>query len=57
MQTELTILIPVYNELPLLEKFVKSLVNTFEKIIIKFVFIDDGSTDGSRDWLARNNCS
>ena len=45
MQIELTILIPVYNEFHLLEKFVKNLVNTFEKKIIKFVFIDDGSTD------------
>ena len=54
MQIELTILIPVYNEIHLLEKFVKNLVNTFKKKIIKFVFIDDGSTDGSNDWLLRN---
>ena len=30
MQIELTILIPVYNEVNLLEKFVKNLVNTFK---------------------------
>ena len=31
MQIELTILIPVYNEVNLLEKLVKNLVNTFKK--------------------------
>ena len=54
MQIELTILIPVYNEFHLLEKFVKNLVNTFKKKLIKFVFIDDGSTDGSNEWLSKN---
>jgi glycosyltransferase involved in cell wall biosynthesis len=54
MQIELTILIPVYNEFYLLEKFVKNLVNTFKKKLIKFVFVDDGSTDGSNEWLSKN---
>ena len=54
MQIRLTILIPVYNEANLLEKFVKNLVNTFDNITVKYVFIDDGSTDGSADWLAKN---
>ena len=54
MQIELTILIPVYNEVNLIEKFVKKLVNTFDNITVKYVFIDDGSTDGSDDWLAKN---
>ena len=38
----------------MLEKFVKNLVNTFDNITVKYVFIDDGSTDGSDDWLAKN---
>ena len=54
MQIELTILIPVYNEVNLLEKFVKNLVNTFDNITVKYVFIDDGSTDGSNEWLSKN---
>ena len=54
MQIELTILIPVYNEVNLLEKLVKNLINTFDNITVKYVFIDDGSTDGSDDWLAKN---
>ena len=54
MQIELTILIPVYNEVNLLEKLVKNLINTFDNIKVKYVFIDDGSTDGSDDWLAKN---
>ena len=54
MQIELTILIPVYNEVNLLEKFVNNLVNTFDNITAKFVFIDDGSTDGSTEWLSKN---
>ena len=49
MQIELTILIPVYNEVNLLEKFVNNLVNTFDNITAKYVFIDDGSTDGSNE--------
>ena len=54
MQIELTILVPVYNEFHLLEKFVKNLVNTFEKKSIKYVFIDDGSMDGSSECLSKN---
>ena len=54
MQIELTILIPVYNEFHLLEKFVKNLINTFDNITVKYVFIDDGSTDGSNEWLSKN---
>ena len=54
MQIELTILIPVYNEVNLLEKFVNNLVNTFDNITAKYVFIDDGSTDGSNEWLSKN---
>ena len=54
MQIDLTILIPVYNEANQLEKFVKNLVNTFDNITAKYVFIDDGSTDGSDDWLVNN---
>ena len=54
MQIELTILIPVYNEVNLLEKLVKNIVNTFDNITVKYVFIDDGSTDGSNEWLSRN---
>ena len=54
MQIELTILIPVYNEVNLLEKLVKNIVNTFDNITVKYVFIDDGSTDGSDDWLSKN---
>ena len=33
---------------------VKNTVNTFDNITVKYVFIDDGSTDGSDDWLAKN---
>ena len=54
MQIELTILIPVYNEVNLLEKLVKNLINTFDNITVKYVFIDDGSTDGSNEWLSKN---
>ena len=54
MQIELTILIPVYNEVNLLEKLVKNILNTFDNITVKYVFIDDGSTDGSADWLSKN---
>lgn len=48
---KLSIIIPVYNEFPYLEKFTKSLTDTFEDENVEYIFIDDGSNDGSTDWL------
>ena len=49
-----SIIVPVYNEINLIENFVKKLSQTFNNLNTKFIFIDDGSTDGSGNWLKEN---
>tara|TARA_Y100000590_G_C15731197_1_gene1017093 strand:+ start:2742 stop:3758 length:1017 start_codon:yes stop_codon:yes gene_type:complete len=49
---KLSIIIPVYNEINFLEKFTKDLKNAFhDQKEIEFIFINDGSSDGSNEWL------
>lgn len=43
----LSIIIPIFNEKKIIEKFLLSLLKSFKKINCKFIFIDDGSYDGS----------
>jgi len=48
------IVIPVYNEintLPIVLKEIENLSSSFDQIEIRALFVDDGSTDGSRDWI------
>jgi len=47
----LSILIPVYNELNNLDIFTKNIKKSFQEIDAEYIFINDGSTDGSADWL------
>ena len=54
MTKELSIIVPVYNENNLLEKFIKKLFETFDQTTTKFIFIDDGSNDGSKEFLIEN---
>ena len=58
MTKELSIIVPVYNEINLIEKFIKKLFETFDQTTTKFIFIDDGSNDGSKEFLIENisNC-
>ena len=49
----LSILIPVYNEIDHLKKFKINLENFFKNIDYKLIFINDGSTDGSDEWLRK----
>ena len=48
---ELSIIIPVYNEINYLDLFSKRLISSFEKIKTEYIFINDGSNDGSEEWL------
>ncbi|MDC0195167.1 glycosyltransferase family 2 protein [Alphaproteobacteria bacterium] len=48
---KLSILIPVYNEINFLELFTNKLVSVFKNTNTEYIFIDDGSTDGSKEWL------
>ncbi len=54
----ISIIIPTYNRLPILEKCLKALEKqkfTDDKISnYEIILVDDGSTDGTLEWLAKN---
>ena len=52
-KVKLSILIPVYNEINFLDKFTKNLDISFKNENVEFIFINDGSTDGSQLWLEK----
>ena len=54
MDYEVSIIIPIYNELNLLDSLCTKIKNNFKNIKTKFIFIDDGSEDGSTEWLKSN---
>ena len=54
MNYSFSIIIPVYNEVKLIERFVDNLCENFRDLKAKFIFIDDGSNDGSAEWLTVN---
>ena len=49
-----SIIIPIYNEVVSLEPLCFKLKEAFQNINVKYIFIDDGSSDGSCDWLTKN---
>ena len=53
-----TLIIPIYNEISSLNILCNKIKDTFQDILMKFIFIDDGSKDGSANWLSINlkNC-
>lgn len=48
---KLSIIIPVYNEINYLDEFTKNLDNSFKSENVEFIFVNDGSNDGSAEWL------
>jgi glycosyltransferase involved in cell wall biosynthesis len=54
MSIKASIVVPIYNEINLIEKFINKLNLTFSKLNIKFIFVDDGSNDGTQKWLKVN---
>jgi dolichol-phosphate mannosyltransferase len=54
MNVNASIVVPVYNEINLIDSFVNNLFKTFKNEKVKFIFIDDGSKDGSSEWLQKN---
>lgn len=49
---KLSIIVPVYNEINRLEVFSDRLLHAFRKENVEYIFINDGSNDGSEKWLA-----
>ena len=54
MNVNASIVVPIYNEINLIDNFVNNLFKTFKNEKVKFIFIDDGSKDGSSEWLKIN---
>ena len=53
----ISVVIPTYNRLPILRKCLDALENqilNFEIHSFEIVIVDDGSTDGTVDWLRKN---
>ena len=51
---DLSIIIPIYNEINLIDQFVRKLIEVFDQTKTKFIFIDDGSKDGTKEFLIKN---
>ena len=50
---KLSIIIPVYNEIKSLKIFTSNLINSFSNQDVEYIFINDGSNDGSENWLKK----
>ena len=48
---KLSVIIPVYNEIQTLEKILKKIAGVLPDIPKEIVMVDDGSRDGTREWL------
>jgi glycosyltransferase involved in cell wall biosynthesis len=56
MQPDLTILMPVFNERPTIEAAIADALGAELPVATRqLVIIDDGSTDGTREWLAQES--
>ena len=54
MKYNSSLIVPIFNEIASLKNLCKKLKETFKDHHIKFIFVDDGSTDGSTEWLKQN---
>lgn len=50
---KLSVIIPVYNEVHTLDRILIKVVEALPKINKEIIIVDDGSTDGTREWLTR----
>ena len=49
---KLSVVIPVYNEIHTLDTLLSKVIKASPEIPKEIVMVDDGSTDGTREWLA-----
>ena len=54
MNYKASLIIPIFNEINSLETLCIKLTEAFKNTKIKYIFVDDGSSDGSLDWLNKN---
>ena len=55
---KLSILVTVYNEIRYIKLLTEKLIDCFKNEDVEYIFINDGSTDGSKEWLenfSKNN--
>jgi len=48
---KLSVIIPVYNERPYIEQVLRRVMKALPQVEKEIVIVDDGSTDGTREWL------
>ena len=48
---KLSIIVPVFNEINYIKELTNNLKNTFVNEDVEYIFINDGSNDGSEKWL------
>ncbi len=51
---KLSIVVPVYNERVFLPRILEKLTQALEGVEKEVVIVDDGSTDGTREWIREN---
>lgn len=49
---KLSVIIPVYNEIHTLDSTLAEVVRVLPEVAKEIVIVDDGSTDGTREWLS-----
>ena len=54
MKYKSSLIVPVFNELYSLDSLCMKLKHVFKNYEVKYIFVDDGSTDGSSEWLQKN---
>ena len=50
-EIELSVVVPVYNEEVLLARSLSRVISSLPGVAKEIVLVDDGSTDGTRDWI------